>query len=904
MSSQQQQQQQPPVCHRGIVKQVLSGDSVIIRGQPKGGPPPEKQLCLTNITARKLARRANPNISGSVETKDEPYAWEAREFLRKKLVGKDVTFTIEYKVPGGPGREYGCIFLGKDTSGENISELLVSEGLVEVRRVGMKQNEDHQRLCELEDAAKTAGKGIWSKDDSKDHVRDIQWVIENPRNFVDSLHNQPVKAVIEHVRDGSTIRAFLLPNFQYVTMMMSGIRCPSFKPGEDGNTQQAEPFAVEAKYFTESRLLQRDVEIILESVSNNNFVGSVLHPNGSIAELLVKEGFARCVDWSMTFVSSGVDKLRPAERYAKEKRLRLWKDYKANTQHLEGKVKEFAAKVVEIVNADALIVKTNEGALKKIFLASIRPPRLPDGQQQESQKDAKGRQFRPLYDIPYMYEAREFLRQKLIGKRVNVVLDYVQPASNSFPEKTCCTVTIGGINVAEALVSKGLATVVRYRQDDDQRSSHYDELLAAESKAIKSGKGMHDKKDNRPVHRVADVSGDYAKAKQFLPFLQRAGRSEGVVEYVSSGSRLRIYIPKETCLITFLLAGISCPRANRQVPGVDGLDGEMFGDDALAFTKELCMQREVEVEIENMDKAGNFIGWLWVDGTNLSVALVEEGLATVHSTAERSSHFRALQTAEEAAKKKKEKIWTNYEEPKEQEIKDDILERNISYVSILVTDVRPSMNFYAQQVDEGPQLDELMGQLRQEFATNPPLQGSYTPKKGEMCAAKFTDGEWYRARVERIADADIYIFYVDFGNREITKASNLASLPGAYQTLRPAAREYALACAVLHSDPEYQQDAVQAFADATDNQKLLLNVEYKTGGIEYVTLLNADTKDDIVKGLIAEGYLLVEPRKEKRLQKIVTEYRNAQESAKKKRLNMWCYGDFTEDDAKEFGYQR
>lgn len=40
----------------------------------------------------------------------------------------------------------------------------------------------------------------------------------------------------------------------------------------------------------------------------------------------------------------------------------------------------------------------------------------------------------------------------------------------------CCS------NIAEALVSKGLATVIRYRQDDDQRSSHYDELLAAEAR--------------------------------------------------------------------------------------------------------------------------------------------------------------------------------------------------------------------------------------------------------------------------------------------------------------------------------------------------------------------------------------------------------------------------------------
>lgn len=38
--------------------QVLSGDSVIIRGQPKGGPPPERQLNLSGINAPRLGRRA------------------------------------------------------------------------------------------------------------------------------------------------------------------------------------------------------------------------------------------------------------------------------------------------------------------------------------------------------------------------------------------------------------------------------------------------------------------------------------------------------------------------------------------------------------------------------------------------------------------------------------------------------------------------------------------------------------------------------------------------------------------------------------------------------------------------------------------------------------------------------
>lgn len=51
--------------------QVLSGDAVVVRGQPKGGPPPERTVCLSNIVAPKLARRSNPNAPNSVETKDE-----------------------------------------------------------------------------------------------------------------------------------------------------------------------------------------------------------------------------------------------------------------------------------------------------------------------------------------------------------------------------------------------------------------------------------------------------------------------------------------------------------------------------------------------------------------------------------------------------------------------------------------------------------------------------------------------------------------------------------------------------------------------------------------------------------------------------------------------------------------
>jgi len=46
-----------------------------------------------------------------------------------------------------------------------------------------------------------------------------------------------------------------------------------------------------------------------------------------------------------------------------------------------------------------------------------------EGADQEAQrkKDPRARP-RPLYDIPYMFEAREFLRKKLICKKVNICI--------------------------------------------------------------------------------------------------------------------------------------------------------------------------------------------------------------------------------------------------------------------------------------------------------------------------------------------------------------------------------------------------------------------------------------------------------------------------------------------------
>lgn len=74
------------------------------------------------------------------------------------------------------------------------------------------------------------------------------------------------------------------------------------------------------------------------------------------------------------------------------------------------------------------------------------------------------------------------------------------------------------------------------------------------------------------------------KAKDFLPFLQRNKRHSAIVEYVFSGHRFKLTIPKETCSIAFSFSGVRCPGK-----------GEPYSDEAIALMRRRVLQRDVEV---------------------------------------------------------------------------------------------------------------------------------------------------------------------------------------------------------------------------------------------------------------------------------------------------------------------
>lgn len=96
-----------------------------------------------------------------------------------------------------------------------------------------------------------------------------------------------------------------------------------------------------------------------------------------------------------------------------------------------------------------------------------------------------------------------------------------------------------------------------------------------------------------------------------------------------------------------------------------------------------------------------------------------------------------------------------------------------------------------------------------------------------------------------------------------------ASLPSNFKNDRPYAKEYGFALVKLPKLPEYQEDSILEVRDEFLNKTININEEYTYDNVTHITVKDADKKEDLIKKLVEEGFLLVERRREKYLQKLV-----------------------------------
>ena len=448
------------------VKAVKSGDCVVLMGKAAAGKRPEIELTLSSLIAPHMGNRSRD---------EEEFGNASREFLRNLVIGKRVAFKVDYKVDA-IRRTFGAIDL--DGVGD-VGTAIVRNGWANVRpsRDGDDQCAANiDELMALAEAAKAGGIGMFNK---KAKASKKKWnIAQNERldekaatALLKELKKSPQEIIIEHVLDGAAVRATLVSREPKVSMVIafSGIVCPRVRPmaprkrgpkPADGEAAAApksapldpEPFALEARDFTEVRLLHRRLEVLFEGVGRNGkFYGTVVHKKGNIGVKLVEVGLAKVQEWTLIFASKAAQQAaRAGQNDAKKKKKHLWANYVAPAMP-----KPFRGTVVDVVNTDTIVVQPSGGGEeRRVALASIRAPWL--GRRDERPK-------------PWAYECAELLRKSCIGKQVEVTIDYTRGADPTRPPKEFGTVTLksGRGNVAVAIAAAGLAEAERHRAGEE-----------------------------------------------------------------------------------------------------------------------------------------------------------------------------------------------------------------------------------------------------------------------------------------------------------------------------------------------------------------------------------------------------------------------------------------------------
>lgn len=356
-----------------------------------------------------------PGLTLTSLLRHQPFAFEAREYIRALIVGKPVKFNVTSSVSSAtPPLEFGNVVYTTPAGEEiDVGLAVVKAGWAKLREArnnsaasagAEEAGTRRQVLSEAQEEARVMARGLWTtKDATERHVNFM--MPDDPAAFLARHKGKPIDAIIENVMNGTNVRARLLlspTQHQFVSVAIAGVRAP--RAGDDG-----EEFGNEARFFTESRLLQRQIKITLlflptppvtPTAFNPNghasaptpapvatsILGTVHHPAGNIAALLVASGLAKPVDYHAGFLAQSptptmMPELRKAEAEAKAARRCLWKDLPAPTQQSQAaaaqkaKDSKFDGVVTRVWGADQLSVLRADGKEIRLQLSSTRQPR-------------------------------------------------------------------------------------------------------------------------------------------------------------------------------------------------------------------------------------------------------------------------------------------------------------------------------------------------------------------------------------------------------------------------------------------------------------------------------------------------------------------------------------------------
>lgn len=819
---------------KGIVKRVLSGDTFIVLG-PLGdnGYPQEKRLSIYGVAAP---------WKGNETTPEDPFYFDSKEYLRERLANKEIEF-FSMKPTERPGEKTPDITLAHVyLNGHDVALDLLSKGHVFLSKKRTETDEkkhpkDFAKYKGAFEAAKEARVGLHGNIPVRDNK-----IVKNKADYVKEFAGEWLKGHVADVTYEIRFEIFLNKTLTNAVCELQGIYIPTF--GGD--------YVKKLRTFLYRNIFNKTVHIrLLELHGKDVFVAEEKLDKDSLSAILLSSGYAKLADGAQKTLKPDVFELfKEWEAEGKTSGKGIWGSNPTSSS--PGKPgKQF--RIMEVHSGDSLTVQSNEPGSKpiRVFLSNIRAPTLGN-----SSKEGSGQ--------PWAFEAKEYLR-KYVGQTCNLSLDFIKKIVKKDEKEVvidemnlqCATIIVNGANLGVELVSKGLAKFMTPK-DEKERGPNLLELKEAEDKATSDKVGLHSEK--KPAERRywdLSVPANKKKAKSdFSNKFEKGTQYNAVVEHVMAPHRYKLRVDELKLYIVFNCNALRSLQADPNIPATVALS-----ESQLATVKSDILQRTVKVEIDNVDKPGNFHGWIHLNGENYCNDLLERGICYISTGGRPVRHMDDYETSQTMAKSAKKGCW-QFENLIQKDSTEDqdtgSQAKKEPAFKCMLSEVIGCDEFYLQRSDG--KLDEIHDAITESYSNLKDLKEPVSV--GTLCLAKFDDG-LYRGKVMGKSGAKYKVHFIDFGNNDVVDIKDMKMLPTTLVSLKPEATR----CSLAYVQPpdaneNIAEQATEYFKSKAWEKKITAEVKSSKAGVTYVVIYPAGKtmeKDSINYQLLRKGLVRLDP---------------------------------------------
>ena len=143
-----------------------------------------------------------------------------------------------------------------------------------------------------------------------------------------------------------------------------------------------------------------------------------------------------------------------------------------------------------------------------------------------------------------------------------------------------------------------------------------------------------------------------------------------------------------------------------------------------------------------------------------------------------------------------------------------------THLDVYISFTESPAQFYVQLAESYTTLEQL-STLLEESCAQSLVKGGVRPEVGTFCAAQFSEDKvWYRARVTALHGSEVEVCFIDYGNSERVRATELKPLQAPCAKLPCSA----VPCSLHGLEPSVakSQEAIQKFLDLTTDRKLVV----------------------------------------------------------------------------------